>query len=146
MVTPIELWRRGEPGDHRAWIVLAVRMLAAVVWFVFGTVFKVMAVVPRHREIVAHVLGPEIAPLVTVLIGLAETALGLWFLIGFFPRTCAMLQTVAIASMNTLELTYARSLLLVPVPMIVLNAVFLTLVWYGALYSSASSDVSPHGI
>lgn len=144
MITPFDLWRGGMGGDHRAKLVLAIRILAAVIWFVFGSVFKVIGMVPRHREIVAHVLGTDIAPLVTVLIGLAEAALGVWFLIGFFPRTCAMLQTVAIASMNTLELTYARSLLLAPVPMIVLNSVFLTLVWYAALYDRLRNrDVFP---
>jgi uncharacterized membrane protein YphA (DoxX/SURF4 family) len=134
MVTPLHLWRAGIGHDHRAKIVLAIRVLVAVIWFVLGTVFKVMGVVPRHREIVAHVLGPEIAQLVTVLIGVAETALGIWFLMGFFPRVCATLQTAAIAGMNTLELTYARSLLLAPVPMIILNSVLLALVWYAASY------------
>jgi uncharacterized membrane protein YphA (DoxX/SURF4 family) len=135
MVTPIELWRRGAHGDRRARIVVAIRILAAVVWVVFGTVFKVMGTVPRHREIVAAILGTELAPLLIVLIGLAETALGLWFLIGFFPRSCAVIQTVAIISMNGLELIYARSLLLAPVPMITLNSLFLALVWYAALYA-----------
>ena len=135
MVTPSELWRRGAHGDRRARIVVAVRILAAVVWFVFGAVFKVIGAVPRHREIVATILGVEIAPLLVVLIGLAETALGVWFLIGFFPRSCAAIQTFAIISMNTLELMYAHSLLLAPVPMIILNSVFLALVWYAALYA-----------
>src|SRR2546423_13756860 len=121
MLTPIDLWRRGMGGDHRAKTVLAIRILAVIVWFIFGMIFKALNVIPRHREIVAHVLGSEIAPLVTVLIGLAETTIGIWFLIGFFPRSCAMVQTIAIVSMNALELSYARSLLLAPVPMIMLN-------------------------
>ena len=145
MITPVELWRRGKQGDRRANLVLGVRILAAIVWFVFGTVFKVFNVVPRHREIVSHVLGPEIAPLVTVLIGLAETALGLWFLSGLLPRVCAGLQTIAILSMNTLELIYARALLLAPLPMLVLNAFFLALVWYAALYCYCRNrNGSPH--
>src|SRR5438093_1569619 len=94
----LTLRRATESGSAR--LVLGIRILAAVVWFVFGTIFKVGGAVPRHREIVAAVLGGEIAPSITVLIGLAETALGLWFLIGFLPRTCAILQTVAIVSMN----------------------------------------------
>jgi len=136
MVTPIGLWRRGEHGDRQAWVVLSIRILATVVWFVFGSIFKVIGAVPRHREIVAAILGNDIAPLITVLIGLAETTLGLWFLIGFLPRTCAIFQTVAIVSMNALELVYARTLLLAPVPMVILNAVFLALVWYAASCSA----------
>jgi uncharacterized membrane protein YphA (DoxX/SURF4 family) len=116
--------------------VLSIRILATIVWFVFGSIFKVVGAVPRHREIVAEILGDDIAPLITVLIGLAETALGLWFLVGFLPRTCAIFQTVAIVSMNTLELIYARPLLLAPVPMVILNAVFLALVWYAAFCSA----------
>src|SRR4029077_7757662 len=119
-----------------AWIVLSIRILATIVWFVFGSIFKVVGAVPRHREIVAEILRDDISPLITVLIGLAETALGLWFLVGFLPRTCAIFQTAAIVSMNALELIYARPLLLAPVPMVILNAVFLALVWYAAFCSA----------
>jgi hypothetical protein len=77
--------------------------------------------------------------MVTVLIGLAETALGLWFLIGLLPRACATLQSIAIVNMNALELIYAQSLLLAPVPMLVLNAGLLAFVWYAALYSAKKS-------
>jgi len=139
MINPVALWCRGKYGDRRAWIVLGIRILAAGVWCGFGSVFKVIGAVPRHQEIVAAVLGPDIAPLITVVIGLAETALGLWFLIGFLPRTCAIFQTATIISMNGLELIYARSLLLAPVPMVVLNAVFLALVWYAVLASAEKS-------
>ena len=137
MLTPQALWLRGQNGDRSAWIVLWVRISAAVVWFVFGTIFKVLDLVPRHREIVAAILGHEIAPLITTFIGLGETALGLWMLSGFLPRSCALAQTIAIVSMNTLELIYAQSLLLAPVPMVLVNSVLLALVWYAALWTSA---------
>ena len=96
-------------------------------------VFKISDVVPRHRMIVASVLGEEIAGPVTVSIGVAEAAIGLWILSGFYPRTCAAVQTVAIASMNVLELCFSRHLLLAPIPMVFANLVFLAIVWYGAL-------------
>ena len=139
MITPVALWRRGNYGDRRAWTVLGIRIVAAVVWLGFGAIFKITGAVPRHEEIVAAILGSDVAPLITVLIGLAETALGLWFFVGFLPRSCAMVQTLAIFSMNALELIYARSLLLAPVPMVVLNAVFLALVWYVVLASAEKS-------
>ena len=143
MVTPVTLWVRGQGGDHRARIVLGVRILATIVWIVFGGIFKVLGVVPRHQEIVANILGGEHARVITVLIGLAETALGLWWLIGFLPRICALFQTAAIISMNVLELHYARPLLLAPVAMIISNVIFLALVWYAALYAGMrSTDVS----
>jgi hypothetical protein len=106
------------------------------VWFVFGTIIKVLNLVPRHREIVAAILGNESAPLITTLIGLAETIVGLWMLSGFLPRSCAVTQTITIASMNALELIYAQSLLLAPVPMLFANSALLALVWYAAIWTS----------
>src|ERR1700730_7393756 len=108
MLTPKALWLRGRHGDGAAWFVLGVRILAATVWFVFGSVFKILGAVPRHREIVAEILGSGSAPLITGFVGLGETVIGLWVLSGFFPRSCAILQTIAIAAMNALELMYAR--------------------------------------
>jgi hypothetical protein len=61
MITPVALWRRGKYGDRRARIVLGIRILAAVVWFGFGVIFKVIGAVPRHQEIVAAILGSDIA-------------------------------------------------------------------------------------
>jgi hypothetical protein len=115
--------------------VLGIRVFAATVWFVFGTIFKVLGTVPRHREIVAAILGSENAALVTVLIGLLETVIGFWVLSGFRPRTCAGIQTIAIVTMNAMELSYARLFLLAPIPMLLANAVFLALVWYAALWT-----------
>lgn len=135
MITPRALWSRARHGDRSAWPVLGVRILATAVWLVFGLVFKVLGVIPRHREIVAEIVGAGSAPSVTVAVGLLETALGFWALSGFRPRSCAIIQTVAIASMNAMELAYARSLLLAPIPMICVNAIFLAAVWYAALWN-----------
>jgi uncharacterized membrane protein YphA (DoxX/SURF4 family) len=147
-VTLGALWLHGRHGDRSAWMALAARIFGAAVWFTFGTVFKILGAVPRHREIVAEIIGRENAPLLTGLIGFAETALGLWFLSGFFPRSCAVTQTIAIVSMNAMELVYARSFLLAPVPMVYANAIFLALVWYAALWAPARKDpnASPFGI
>jgi hypothetical protein len=137
MLTSKALWLRGRDGDRSAWFVLGVRIFAATVWFVFGTIFKVMNIVPRHREIVATIVGTNSAPSVTVVIGLLESALGFWALSGIRPRSCAIVQTVAIISMNTLELIHARSFLLAPIPMVCANAIFLAFVWYAALWTRA---------
>jgi hypothetical protein len=42
--------------------------------------------------------------------------------------------------MNALELTYAQSLLLAPVPMVLVNLILLALVWYAALWTSAKQS------
>ncbi len=116
-------------------MITAIRIGTAAVWFVFGLVFKISGVVPRHRLIVASVLGETAAGPVTVLIGGAEVTMGLWILSGIRPRACAAAQTIAIVTMNALELWLARDLLLAPIPMVCANVVFLALVWYSALKS-----------
>jgi hypothetical protein len=98
-------------------------------------VFKIFDVVPRHRMIVASVLGEEIAGPATGLIGVIEAVIGIWILSGFQPLICAAVQTIALASMNTLELYFARHFLLAPIPMVCANIVFLGIVWYGAIKS-----------
>lgn len=109
------------------------RLGTALVWIAFGLLAKVLHLVPRHEAIVAAVLGESVAGPVTVLVGLAETLLGVWILTRRWPRLCALVQTLAIASMNTLELCFARDRLLAPWPMVAANVVFLSLVWYLAL-------------
>ena len=80
----------------------------------------------------------ELGP-VTILIGVAEVAMGLWILSGIRPRTCAATQTVAIITMNTLELTLARDHLLAPIPMVCANAAFLSAGWYIAIKMPAAA-------
>ncbi len=126
--TPVACRRRPSP------IVLPLlRYATAGVWLVFGLGFKVLGLVPRHERIVAAVLGPEFAGPATIAVGVGETLLACWILSGRWPRLCAAVQTAAIAAMNTLELVHAREHLLAPVPMVVLNTIFLTVVWSVAL-------------
>jgi hypothetical protein len=136
MLTPRDIWYRARDGQGSAWLVLLVRVTAAAVWLLFGMVFKVMGLLPRHQEIVAQILGAAAARPVTIVVGLAESALALWVLSGFLPRTCAVFQTIAIVSMNALELSYARSLLLAPLPMVLVNTAFLAFVWFAALWTA----------
>ena len=112
------------------------RIGTATVWIAFGAA-KLFDLVPRHRKIVAAVLGESAAGPVTRLIGGAEVGLGLWILSGVRPRTCAATQTVAIATMNALELRMARDLLLAPVPMVCANIAFLAAGWACALDAHA---------
>ena len=114
-----------------------IRFGTASVWLVFGLIFKVLGLVPRHREIVASVIGEEWATPVTVLVGLAEIGMAAWIMSELRPRWCAVAQTLAIGSMNFLELRSARELLLAPLPMVLANTVFLGLVWYWALTTEA---------
>jgi hypothetical protein len=49
--------------------------LIALVWLVNGLLCKVLGLVPRHAAIVARILGPSHADLLTLLIGLAARGL-----------------------------------------------------------------------
>lgn len=123
-------------------MLLTLRIATASVWILFGLVFKVLNVVPRHQAIVATVLGSAIAGPVTLLIGLAETAMGIWILSRWRPRTCAAVQTIAIVSMNALELSLARDQLLAPLLMVCANCVFIAVGWYLALHTSSVPSAS----
>lgn len=126
-------------------VVLLLRLLTASVWFVFGIGFKVLNLVPRHRLIVAAVLGEAVAGPVTVLIGVGEALIGVWILSGIKPRICAAVQTAAIVAMNALELTLAKQHLLSPLGMVLANTVFLSMVWYSAVKGEGVSKMHERG-
>ena len=121
---------------------LVLRVALAAVWLVFGLVFKVAGVVPRHRMIVAAVVGEAAAGPVTLAVGLGEAALGLWVLSGVRPRACAAVQTLAVAGMNSLELAVARDLLLAPIAMVCANTLLLGVAWYLALRDGSRPEAA----
>ena len=110
-----------------------IRLGIALVWIVFGLIFKALGAVPRHRQIVARVIGQPQARAVTLLVAFAEILLGLWMLYGRYLPLCVGIQTMLIGTMNILELRYARDLLLSPVGMVCANCIFLGFGWYVAL-------------
>lgn len=102
------------------------------VWVFHGLYSKLLDGVPRHRLIVARVLGDGIAAVATDVIGVMEILLGLWAISHRLPRSCAAVQTGAIVAMNTLEIARAPDLLISAPGMLLLNAGFLALGWYSA--------------
>ena len=117
----------------RGELLFAARVIVGSVWLVFGVYYKLLRQVPRHERIVARVLGDRVAPVMTRVIGAGEAAIALWMFSGVALPVCVALQTLLIASMNALELRYARDLLLAPVPMVVANVMLLSVAWYAAL-------------
>lgn len=89
-----------------------VNYLIATVWFVNGLFCKVLDLVPRHRQIVARILGEDHAALITKAIGLSEIAMAVWILSGFLTRLNVLTQVVVIATMNVLEFILVPDLLL----------------------------------
>jgi uncharacterized membrane protein YphA (DoxX/SURF4 family) len=112
----------------------SVRPLVAAVWLVHGLYNKLLGGSPRHLAIVQSVLGlaGSAGERVLTMVGLFEVALALWILSGRAPRRCAATQTVVLLSMNVVELTFARHLLLSPLGLLPLNLVFLTFAWIAA--------------
>jgi hypothetical protein len=118
-----------DPHSPSTWL----RVGVALVWLVFGLLFKALGMMPRHRHIVARVVGEQAAGRVTSLVAAGEIGLALWMLSGRHLPICMSVQTLALVAMNTLEIRYARDLLVSPIGMICANAVLLAVGWYVAL-------------
>ena len=110
-------------------------ILIGSVWVFHGLFSKVSNGVPRHRQIVGRILGEGIADGATLGIGMLEILLGLWIFSGIRRRTCALVQTLALVSMNFLEILLARDLLISAPGMVALNLGFIGLIWYWASFS-----------
>src|SRR5262249_1824502 len=65
--------------------------------------------------------------LVLTAVGLFEVGIALWVLSGCAASVCAAVQTVVLLTMNVVELSVARSLLLWPAGLIPINLIFLGL-------------------
>jgi uncharacterized membrane protein YphA (DoxX/SURF4 family) len=119
-------------GGKSNWFLKLATVLIGSVWIFHGLYSKILDGIPRHRLIVGRILGEEIASTATISIGVLEISLGLWVFSGRYRRSCAALQTMAIVSMNALEIWLAKDLLISAVGMVALNAIFLSLVWHWA--------------
>jgi len=86
--------------------------LIAGVWIINGLYCKLLNGVPRHRLIVARILGETHAAAFTKLIGLSELGMAIWILSGFLPRLAVVTQVIVIAVMNVVEFFKAPDLLL----------------------------------
>ena len=75
----------------------------AAVWLINGLVCKILDLVPRHREIVARILGEEHAFALTRVIGVAEVLMAVWVASGVFSRLNAASQIFIILTMNAIE-------------------------------------------
>jgi hypothetical protein len=84
----------------------------ATVWIANGLFCKVLDLVPRHREIVARILGEDHATLITKFIGVSEILMAAWILSRIAHRLNAVTQIAIIATMNMLEFILVPDLLL----------------------------------
>src|SRR4029453_4113538 len=128
----------GESGRQAREAVGMTRTLTpalAAVWPVHGLYNKLLGGSPRHLAIVQSVPGLHgvAGAQMLMAIGVAEVAIAGWMLSRRAPIWCAAVQTVLLLSMNVVELTFARRLLLWPAGLLPLNALFLTPVGASAL-------------
>lgn len=112
---------------------MVITVIIGSVWVFHGFYSKILNGIPRHGMIVERVLGAEIAAHATLFIGVMEVLLGAWVYTRFKRRACALLQTLGIVAMNTLEILLARDLLISALGMVALNAAFISLIWYWAV-------------
>jgi uncharacterized membrane protein YphA (DoxX/SURF4 family) len=119
-------------------LLLSLRVLIGSVWLFHGFYSKLLDGIPRHRLIVGRVLGENLAQPAVLVVGLLEICLGFWVFSGLYRKTCAAVQTLAIVAMNTLEIFFARDLLISAPGMILLNMAFLALGWYSATRPSSA--------
>ena len=105
-------------------------LLIAAVWFVNGFYCKLLGAVPRHRAIVARILGEGHADLITKAIGSAEICMTIWIVSGIQSRLNAVTQIVIVAAMNVLEYFLARDLLLWGRANALIALLFIFLIYY----------------
>jgi hypothetical protein len=101
----------------------------ALVWVLFAILGKLAPITPTHQGIVARVFGDALSSPITVTIGIGEVIMALWILSGRWPVVCGSLQILLVITMNCIELTLARDLLLWGA----LNGVF-ALLFVGVVY------------
>ena len=110
----------------RGWLTL----LIAAVWFVNGFVCKVLDLVPRHREIVARILGDSYAGPLTTVIGGLEILMAVWVVTLIRSRLCAVFQIVVVLTMNVLEFFLTPDLLLFGRLNILIAIGFVVIIYY----------------
>ena len=117
------------------------RHVIAFVWIFHGFYSKLLDGVPRHRLIVERILGEGIGGPATLAVGVLEICLGIWIFTGWRKIPAAAVQTLAIVSMNTLEILLARDLLISAPGMVALNSAFLAVIWWWALSREPSGSI-----
>lgn len=112
--------------------------LIAIVWIANGLFCKIFNFVPRHKQIVARILGDGHAPLITQLIGIAETIMAIWILSKIYSRFNALTQMAIIGTMNTIEYFMASDLLLWGKANAIFAMMFIILIGYNEFVLNTS--------
>jgi hypothetical protein len=113
-----------------------IHVAVAAVWFYEGLWCKLLNGQPRQLRVVEAVplSGPRVATKLLKLLGVVETAIGVWILTGIAPILCAVAQTALLVTLNLCGLIWARRLIDDPGGMVVKNFAVLVLVWVSASF------------
>jgi hypothetical protein len=109
------------------WLLL--RIAVALVWLWQGLWLKVIAVDPRHLEIVSAAPFGMSKHLLLGLIGAVETSFAIATLFRFRPRLFAWLQILALAAMNGCGIAFAADRIPDIGGMLAMNLVFALAIW-----------------
>ena len=106
----------------------------ASVWIANGLFCKVLNLVPRHKQIVARILGDDHSRLLTILIGLSELFMAIWILSSYKAKLNAIVQILIVATMNTLEFILVPDLLLWGKLNLLFAFLFVLVVYFNEFY------------
>jgi len=112
----------------------------ATVWIVNGLFCKMLGLVPRHRLIVAGILGDDYSKPLTLLIGSLEIGMALWVLSRIKTRLTAVAQMLVIATMNILEFALVPDLLLWGRANALFAFMFILLIYYNEFKLNRTSS------
>jgi uncharacterized membrane protein YphA (DoxX/SURF4 family) len=106
----------------------------AAIWLYEGLWCKVLARSPHEFEVVEQVpfFAPSTSHALLRLLGVAETALGIWVLTPWQPIAAAAVQTALLIGLNSAGITFSRQRIPDPAGMVIKNAAFLLLAWVTA--------------
>ena len=106
----------------------------AAVWLYEGFWCKVLGRSRHEFEVVEQVpfLATSTAHGLLRILGVVETALGIWVLGGWQPIAAAIAQTALLVGLNSAGIYFSRQRIPDPAGMVVKNAAFLVLAWVTA--------------
>jgi uncharacterized membrane protein YphA (DoxX/SURF4 family) len=116
-----------------------IRISVAAVWLYEGLWCKLLGQVKSQIEVVTAVpkLGAKFGAPFLKLLGVVETLLAIWVIVGLAPVECAIVQAALLVVLNINGLLWARHMIHDPGGMVVKNIAFLLLVWVCAALSGA---------
>jgi hypothetical protein len=113
---------------------ILLQIAVAAVWLYEGLWCKVLGKSAHEFEVIAQapMFGPTRGPLFLRALGVVETALAMWVLMGWQPYLAAVAQTALLVALNSGGLTWSRHLIPDPPGMVIKNFAFLVLAWVTA--------------